>query len=101
VQSPMPEISSQLQSAIRDAATNIRDGLAQEVSAFGALTSEDTAILAAQQEQIPSPSVMSLKPEIEEAIKQIAMGTLQNVDATTRSGEAMTDLLTDIKMISR
>ena len=73
--------------------------LAQERAAYSNAVSEDAAMV--QQTETPGPRVMSLKPEIEEAIKQIAMGTMENVTATTRSGEAMTDLLTDIKMISR
>lgn len=79
----------------------VANQLAQEKSMYGAAVSEDTAMLEAQQLQTPGPSVMSLKPEIEEAIKQIAMGTMQNVTATTRSGTTMADLLEDIKMISR
>ena len=73
--------------------------LAQEQAAYGNDVSENTAMM--QQVPLSNPSVMSLKPEIEEAIKQIAMGTMQNINATTKSGEAMADLLTDIKMISR
>ena len=100
VQSPMPTLGSQLPQ-MTEAIKHLRDQLLGEKEMYGTAVSEDTAILQGMQPLTTSPSVMSLKPEIEEAIKQIAMGTLQNVDATTRSGEAMTDLLTDIKMISR
>ena len=79
----------------------IANQLAQEQAAYGAAVSEDTAILQGMQPLTSSPSVMSLKPEIEEAIKQIAMGTMENGIMISRSGEAMADLLTDIKMISR
>jgi len=70
--------------------------LAQEKSMYGAAVSEDTAMLEAQQLQTPGPSVMSLKPEIEEAIMNIAMGTMKNADATLRSGDSIAELLEEL-----
>jgi len=63
---------------------------------YGAAVSEDTAMLEAQQLQTPGPSVMSLKPEIEEAIMNIAMGTMKNADATLRSGDSIAELLEEL-----
>ena len=70
--------------------------LAQEKAMYGAAVSEDTAMLEAQQLQTPGPSVMSLKPEIEEAIMNIAMGTMKNADATLRSGDSIAELLEEL-----
>jgi hypothetical protein len=39
---------------------------------------------------------MSLKPEIEEAIMNIAMGTMKNADATLRSGSSIAELLEEL-----
>ena len=74
----------------------VADKLAQEKAKYGAAVSEDTAILEAQQLQTSSPSVMSLKPEIEEAIMNIAMGTMKNADATLRSGSSIAELLEEL-----
>jgi len=79
--------------AFRDGVAN---QLAQEKSMYGAAVSEDTAMLEAQQLQTPGPSVMSLKPEIEEAIMNIAMGTIENVKATTISGDSIAELLEEL-----
>jgi hypothetical protein len=74
----------------------VANQLAQEKAAYGGAVSEDTAMLEAQQLQTPGPSVMSLKPEIEEAIMNIAMGTIENVNATTKSGDSIAELLEEL-----
>jgi hypothetical protein len=74
----------------------VANQLAQEKAAYGGAVSEDTAMLEAQQLQTPGPSVMSLKPEIEEAIMNIAMGTMKNADATLRSGSSIAELLEEL-----
>lgn len=99
-QSPMPTLGSQLPQ-MTEAIKNLRDQLLGEKEMYGTAVSEDTAILQGRQPLTTSPSVMSLKPEIEEAIKQIAMGTMENGIMISRSGNTMADLLEDIKMISR
>ena len=72
----------------------VANQLAQEKAAYGNAVSEDTQMM--QQVPLSSPSVMSLKPEIEEAIMNIAMGTMKNADATLRSGSSIAELLEEL-----
>lgn len=74
----------------------VADKLAQEKAMYGAAVSEDTAMLEAQQLQTPGPSVMSLKPEVEEAIMKIAMNTNDTFMATNNLGNITEDLLEDL-----
>jgi hypothetical protein len=80
-----------------------REGIANQVAqvkaAYGTTVSEDTQMM--QQVPLSSPSVISLRPEIEEAIMKIAMNTNDTFMATNNYGSITEDLLTDIKMLSR
>jgi hypothetical protein len=80
-----------------------REGIANQVAqvkaAYSNTVSEDTQMM--QQVPLSSPSVISLRPEIEEAIMKIAMNTNDTFMATNNYGSITEDLLTDIKMLSR
>lgn len=72
----------------------VANRLTQEKASYGSAVSEDTTMI----QKMPSfnTSVISLKPEIEEAIMNIAMGTMKNVDATVKSGSSISELLEEL-----